>query len=428
MRLRDVARVARPAHLRILIDVTAPRTIVVVGASLAGASAAFALREEGFDGTIVLIGDEPELPYERPPLSKKYLSGDQPFEKALVRSIEQYDEHAIDLELGAIASRINTRERSVELTDGRSFRADRVLIATGARNRRPPIPGLDLAGIYDLRTRADADRLRAELVPGRRAVVVGLGFIGSEVAATMRGAGLEVIGIEVFAVPLEPVLGSEIGSVLADLHREHGVELLLGDGVQEFVGDRRVKGVRTNTGRIVECDFAVVGLGVSPSIDLAESAGLELDNGIVVDELCRTSIDGILAAGDVANHFHPVFGERVRVEHWLNAIEQGAAAARTMLGGAAPYSEMHWFWSDQYDANLQYAGHHREWDELVVRGSLEERRFVAFYMKDAVPQAAVALNMARDLRRSIGLLRARRRFEPAALRDSDTDLRTLAPG
>jgi 3-phenylpropionate/trans-cinnamate dioxygenase ferredoxin reductase component len=286
----------------------------------------------------------------------------------------------------------------------------------------------ELTGCYDLRTRADADRLRAELVPGRRAVVVGLGFIGSEVAATMRGAGLEVIGIEVFAVPLEPVLGSEIGSVLADLHREHGVELLLGDGVQEFVGDRRVKGVRTNTGRIVECDFAVVGLGVSPSIDLAESAGLELDNGIVVDELCRTSIDGILAAGDVANHFHPVFGERVRVEHWLNAIEQGAAAARTMLGGAAPYSEMHWFWSDQYDANLQYAGHHREWDELVVRGSLEERRFVAFYMKDAVPQAAVALNMARDLRRSIGLLRARRRFEPAALRDSDTDLRTLAPG
>jgi 3-phenylpropionate/trans-cinnamate dioxygenase ferredoxin reductase subunit len=406
--------------------VTPPRTIVIVGASLGGASAAFALRDEGFDGRIVLIGEEAELPYERPPLSKKYLSGEQPFEKALVRPPEQYEEHAIDLELGVRASRIHAGERIVELADGRTFLADSVLIATGASNRRPPIPGLDLDGIHDLRTRADADRLRTELVPGRRAVVVGLGFIGSEVAATLRAAGLEVVAIEVFAVPFEPVLGSEVGSALADLHRQHGVELVLGDGVEAFVGDTRVRRVRTTTGREIECDFAVVGIGVTPNVELAVDTGIEVDNGIVVDERCRTSVDGVLAVGDVANHFHPVFGERVRVEHWLNAIEQGAAAARSMLGRGGAYAELHWFWSDQYDENLQYAGHHREWDELVVRGSIEERRFVAFYLKDGVPHAAVALNLARDLRRAMGLLRARRPVDPALLCDPEIDLRSLA--
>jgi 3-phenylpropionate/trans-cinnamate dioxygenase ferredoxin reductase subunit len=402
------------------------QTIAIVGASLCGATAAVTLRDEGFDGRIVLIGDEPDLPYERPPLSKKYLSGEQPFAKALVRPPELYDERAVELLLGARAARVDPRERAVELEDGGRVVADRILVATGGRNRRPPIPGLDLEGIYGLRTRADADRIREQLSPGRRAVVVGLGFIGAEVAATLRTAGLDVTAVEAFQAPLERVLGAEVGLAIAALHREQGVEVILGEAVQAFEGEKNaVRRVVTVSGRSVECDFAVVGLGIEPNVDVVAGTGVEVDNGIVVDERCRTSVEGIFAAGDVASHWHPIFRERVRVEHWLNAIEQGAAAARSMLGQEVVYEELHWFWSDQYDANVQYAGHHREWDELVVRGSIEERRFVAFYVKDGIPLAAAAINQGRDLRRSMGLLRARRPVDPALLRDPETDLRML---
>jgi 3-phenylpropionate/trans-cinnamate dioxygenase ferredoxin reductase subunit len=404
----------------------APRVIAIAGASLAGASAALALRDEGFDGHVVLVGDEKELPYERPPLSKKYLGGEQPFEKALVRPAAVYEERAIELRLGTPVSSIDARERALVLADGNRIRADRLLVATGGRNRRPPIPGLDLPGVHDLRTRADSEAIRAELQPGCRAAVVGMGFIGCEVAATLRGAGADVIAIEAFSVPLERVLGVEVGETIAALHRGNGVELLLGEGVASLEGDGRVRLVRTASGRTVECDLVVAGLGIRPNTELVDGTGVVVDDGIVVDELCRTSVDGIFAAGDVARHHHPVFGEHVRVEHWLNAIEQGGAAARSMLGAGAPYTELHWFWSDQYDANLQYAGHHRGWDELVVRGSLEERRFVAFYVTDGVPLAAVALNMARDLRRSFGLLRARQPVDPVLLRDLDVDLRTIS--
>jgi 3-phenylpropionate/trans-cinnamate dioxygenase ferredoxin reductase subunit len=403
------------------------RTIAIVGASLAGANAAAALRGEGFDGRAVLIGDEQELPYERPPLSKKYLGGETPFEKAYVRPPAFYEEQAIELELGVRATRVDARDQAVELADGRRIRADRILVATGGRNRRPPIPGLDLDGVHDLRTRTDADRIRAAIEPGRRAVVVGLGFIGSEVAATLRTAGLEVAAIEALAAPLEHVLGAEVGTAIAALHADHGVDVVLGDAVEAFHGDgARVQRVTTVTGRSFDCDLAVVGLGIRPNVEVVAGTGVTVEDGICVDEFCRTSVEGIYAAGDVAAHVHPLFGGRVRVEHWLNAIEQGAAAARSLLGRGMPYAELHWFWSDQYDANIQYAGHHREWDELVVRGSLAERRFLAFYLKNSVPQAAVAMNMGRDLRRAMGILRARTPVGAALLRDPDVDLRTLA--
>jgi 3-phenylpropionate/trans-cinnamate dioxygenase ferredoxin reductase subunit len=404
----------------------ASSAIAIVGASLAGATAALTLREEGYDGRILLIGDEPDPPYERPPLSKRYLSGEQPFDKALVRPRETYDELGIELVLATRAERLLPAERALALRDGRLVRADRILVVTGGRNRRPAIPGLDLAGVYDLRTRADADRIRAAAAPGKRVAVVGLGFIGCEVAATLRGCGLEVVGIEAFAAPLERVLGLEVGRALASLHAEHGVELVLREPVERLEGSARVERVVTAAGRVIPCDLVVVGLGIQPNVELVEGAGVEVRDGVVVDERCRTSVEGIYAAGDVARHFHPLYGEHVRVEHWLNAIEQGKAAAQNMLGKGEPYAELHWFWSDQYDSNLQYLGHHREWDELVVRGSLEERRFVAFYLKAGVPLAAVALNMGRDLRRARGLLQARRPVDPRALRDPDTDLRTLA--
>jgi 3-phenylpropionate/trans-cinnamate dioxygenase ferredoxin reductase subunit len=400
---------------------------VVVGASLCGATAAVTLREEGFDGRLLLIGAEPELPYERPPLSKQYLRGERPLEGFLVRPREFYEEREIELRLGVAATGIDPREPAVELSGGERVPCDRVLVATGGRNRRPQIPGLDLEGVYDLRTLTDADRIRAEIAPGRRAVVVGMGFIGSEVAASLRMLGLDVVAIEAFSVPLEHALGEEIGRTLAELHAEHGVETVFGDGVAAFEGAGRVRRVVTAAGREIECDFAVAGLGIEPATDAVAGAGVALDDGILVDELCRTNVEGVYAAGDVANHYHPLFGRHVRVEHWLNAIEQGAAAARSMLGKGEPYDHLHWFWSDQYDTNLQYAGFHAGWDELVVRGRLEERRFVAFYLERGVVRAVIALNQGREVRRAQPLIRGRVRADPAALRDPDVDLRTLAP-
>jgi 3-phenylpropionate/trans-cinnamate dioxygenase ferredoxin reductase component len=375
---------------------------------------------------VVLVGDEAHLPYERPPLSKEYLRGEVAFERALVRTFDFYAEQDIETRLGVRAVRLDPAEKIVELADGERLLFDKALIATGARNRRPAIAGLDLEGVYDLRTVDDADRIRTQALPGRKAVVVGMGFIGSEVAASLRQLEVEVAVVAPGSAPLERVLGQEVGGVLAEIHRERGVELHSGDSVDAFEGSGRVERVVTAAGRRIECDFAVIGVGVEPAAELAVGTGVEVDDGIVVDEYCRTSVEGIYAAGDVANHYHPVFERRIRVEHWDNALKQGPAAARNMLGKDEPYEEIPWFWSDQYDTNLQYAGFHTSWDELVVRGSLEGRSFVAFYCTDGRVLAAVAVNRGKDLRRSIPLIKARRPLEPAKLRDPDIDLRTLA--
>jgi 3-phenylpropionate/trans-cinnamate dioxygenase ferredoxin reductase component len=401
-------------------------SFVILGASLTGGTAAATLRDEGFDGRLVLVGAEDELPYERPPLSKGYLRGETPREKLLVRPEAFWQEHEVELLLGMAAARIEPSAREVELADGSRLGYDKLLVATGGRNRRPPIPGIERDGVLDLRTVGDSERIQAAARNGGRAVVVGMGFIGSEVASTLRELGLEVQAVEPFRVPLERALGPEVGQVLRDLHAEHGVEAFYGEGVESFQGTERLERVVTSSGRRLECDVAVVGVGIEPAVDVVAGSGVEVDNGIVVDEFCRTSVEGIFAAGDVANHLHPLFGRRIRVEHWRNAIEQGAAAARSMLGKGEPYAEVHWFWSDQYDANIQYAGHHTEWDELVVRGSLEERAFVAFYVAGGLVDAAVAVNSGRDLRRAQALIRARVPVEAAKLRDPEVDLRELA--
>jgi len=397
-----------------------------VGASLAGATAALTLREEGFQGRVVLFGDEPHIPYERPPLSKEYLRGEAPFLNAYVRPPDFYAANGIEARLGTRVARVEPSERIVELADGERVRYDRLLIATGARNRGLRVASADLEGVTDLRTIEDADRIRAHASSGRKAVVVGMGFIGSEVAASLRQLGVEVVVVAPGSAPLQRVLGDEVGGVLAEIHREQGVELHLGDSVRAFEGSGRVERVVTAAGRRIECDFAVIGVGVEPAVELASGTGIELENGIVVDEYCRTNVEGIYAAGDVANHYHPVFGRRIRVEHWENALKQGPAAARNMLGKNERYEDIPWFWSDQYDTNLQYAGFHTTWDELVVRGSLEERSFVAFYRLEGRVLAAVAVNRGKDLRRSIPVIKARRPVEPAKLRDPDLDLRTLA--
>ena len=322
--------------------------------------------------------------------------------------------------------RLDPGERSVDLSDGKRLNFDKALIATGARSRRPTIPGLELEGVVDLRTVEDADRIRAEARPGRKAVIVGMGFIGSEVAASLRQIGVDVAVVAPGRVPLERVLGGKVGGVLAEIHRERGVALHFGDSVTAFEGSGRVERVVTAAGRRIECDFVVLGVGVVPAAEIAADTGIEVDNGIVVDEFCRTNVEDIYAAGDVANHYHPVFERRIRVEHWDNALKHGPAAARNMLGRRKPYDDIPWFWSDQFETNLQYTGFHTSSDELVVRGKLEERSFVAFYCTETRVLAAVALNRGRDLRRAIPLIKGRRAVDPAKLRDPDLDLRTLA--
>jgi 3-phenylpropionate/trans-cinnamate dioxygenase ferredoxin reductase subunit len=399
---------------------------VIVGASLAGATAAVTLREEGADGAVTLIGDEPEPPYERPPLSKAYLRGDAPFEKALVRPFGFYAEHRIETMLGTRATRVDTTQRVVELEDQRRVPFDTLLLATGARNRILSAPGADLEGIYSLRTLHDADRIRHEMRPGRRAVVVGMGFIGSEVAASLRQAGVDVATVDPAKTPLFRALGETVGAVLADLHRAHGVHTIFEDSVAAFEGEGRVRRVVTNAGQRLECDFVVAGVGVEPVVDMLAESGIRIDNGVVVDEYCQTNVSGVYAAGDVANHYQPLFGRHIRIEHWQNAIKQGAAAARNMLGQHVPYDEVPWFWSDQYDANLQYAGFHTKWDKLILRGGVDSGSFLACYINDGRIDAVVGFNRGTDVRRAMSLIKERRGVSLDELADESVDLRSIS--
>jgi 3-phenylpropionate/trans-cinnamate dioxygenase ferredoxin reductase component len=398
--------------------------VVIVGSSLAGATAAATLRSEGFDGEILLVGREGRLPYERPPLSKEFLRGEIPFENTLVRPPTFYPEAEIELRLGVAAERLDPRARSVELADGGRVGYDALLVTTGGRTRRVAVAGADLEGVLDLRTVEDAERIRDTATAGGRAVVVGMGFIGSEVAASLTELDVEVTAIEPLEAPLAGVLGRELADVMVSVHRDHGVELLLGEAVEAFEGSTRLERVRTSSGRVVPCELAVVGVGIEPAVELVAGVGVDVDDGILVDARCRTSVDGIFAAGDVARHEHPRLGS-VRVEHYDHAIAHGATAARSILGTAEPYAPAYWFWSDQYDVNLQMTGLPGRWEELVVRGSLEERSLVAFYLAGGRVQAAAGLNRGRDVRRAMRLVETQATVPPDLLRDESVDLREI---
>jgi 3-phenylpropionate/trans-cinnamate dioxygenase ferredoxin reductase subunit len=398
---------------------------VVVGAGLTGASAAIALRNYSVDAKVTLIGDEDEAPYERPPLSKAFLRGELPVEKLLVRPPDFYARQGIDTIFGTRAIRVDTTRRVVDLQDGRRVPFDRLLIATGVRNRRPPIPGIDLPGVYQLRTIRDAARLRTAMQPGRKAVVAGMGFIGCEVAAALRHQQIDVVSVDPGPAPLARVLGDTVGGMIGALHAAYGVHTVFNDAVAAFEGNGRLARVITTAGLRIPCDFALVGAGVEPVIDLLDGSGIHIDNGIVVDRYCATNVDGIYAAGDVANHHHPVFGRRIRVEHWQNAMRQGDNAARNMLGERIPYDDIPWFWSDQYDANIQYAGHHTSYEELIVRGQIDGGSFAAFYVNGGVIDAVVGVNNAKDVRRAMPLITARRPVDAGRLRDEGIDLRSL---
>jgi 3-phenylpropionate/trans-cinnamate dioxygenase ferredoxin reductase subunit len=355
---------------------------VIVGAGLAGAKAAETLREEGFEGRVILIGREPQLPYERPPLSKDYLRGESTLAKALVQPAEHWQASGVEVLTGTRVTRIDTAGHRVELADGGgSLEYDRLLLTTGSVPRRPPIPGIELSGVDTFRTVADADRLRAAFARGGPLVLVGAGWIGCEIAASARTAGVEqVVLVDHAGAPLEHVLGADVGGWFARLHREHGVDLRLESGVERFEGDRLVERVRLTGGTAVEAATVVLGVGITPDTSLAEAAGLEVEDGIAVDELLTTSDPDVFAAGDVASAWHPRYGRRVRVEHWSAALNQGAAAARSMLGRGEPYDRLPYFFSDQYDAGMEYAGLHSPEDRQVIRGSLDDSAFQVFWL------------------------------------------------
>jgi 3-phenylpropionate/trans-cinnamate dioxygenase ferredoxin reductase subunit len=367
-------------------------TFAIVGAGLAGAKAAETLRREGFDGRLVLLGAEPERPYERPPLSKEYLRGEAEREQTFVHEAGFYAEQRVDLRVGENVVRLDPARRELALGSGERLGYDRLLLATGSEPRRLSIPGSGLEGVHYLRTIGDSDALRARLDAGGRLVILGAGWIGCEVAASARQRGVEVTVIAPHSVPFERVLGAEVGAIYRDLHVDHGVEMLLGTAVTAFEGAGRVERVRTQDGRTIETDAVVVGIGATPRAMLAAAAGLAVDNGILVNERLETSAPGIFAAGDVANQLHPSLG-RLRVEHWDNALQQGPAAARSMLGSNESYARVPYFFSDQYDIGMEYSGHATDWDRLVFRGDPAAREFIAFWLRGGHVLAGMNVNV-----------------------------------
>jgi 3-phenylpropionate/trans-cinnamate dioxygenase ferredoxin reductase subunit len=401
-------------------------TFVIVGAGLAGAKAAETLRSEGFEGRVVLVGEEAERPYERPPLSKTYLRGESTREASYVHAEDFYGEHNIELLTGTRVSTIDTAASKIVLAGGRRLRFHRLLLATGASPRRLRVPGADLDGIHCLRELRDADALRQRLGSGVTVAVVGAGWIGAEVAASARQQGADVTVIDPLSTPLERVLGAQVGQVYRDLHTDHSVRFALNTGVEAFQGDSHVEAVRTSDGRVLGCDVVVVGVGAIPNTALAEQAGLAVDDGVVVDERLRTSAPTIFAAGDVANALHPLYGRHVRVEHWANALNQGPAAARAMLGTGEPYDRVPYFYSDQYDLGMEYSGVASGSDEVVFRGDPASREFLAFWLQDGVVTAAMSVNVWDVTEPLQALIRRRARVSRARLANPDVALGDLA--
>jgi 3-phenylpropionate/trans-cinnamate dioxygenase ferredoxin reductase subunit len=401
------------------------RTIVIVGAGLAGAKAAETLRDEGFDGRVILLGAEAEAPYERPPLSKEYLRGEGERAQPAVHDDGFYAANDIELHTRAIVEAIDAHAGEVAVAGSGRLHYDRLLLATGARPRRLELAGGQLEGIHELRTLHDADELRAALVPGRRVVVVGAGWIGCEVAASARQMGCEVAVVEPLSAPLERVLGARIGAVYGDVHADAGVAMHLGAGVVGFGGAEHVSAVLTSDGRRLPCDLVVVGAGVIPRLELARRAGIDVADGIVVDEYLRTSAPDVFAAGDVAAAWHPSLGRHLRVEHWANALHQGRAAARNLLGRQVAYDRVPYFFSDQYDVRMEYWGLADARDELVVRGDLEARAFVAFWLRDGAVVAGMSVDVD-DVAGAVGaLIRSGERVDRARLADPDVALDEL---
>ena len=392
----------------------APRAVTIVGASLAGLNAAEALRRDGFEGPVTLVGAEDHPPYDRPPLSKQVLAGAWEPERAALTDAEELQDDGIEARFGLRATGLDLNSRELALHTGETVAFDGLVIATGARCRT--MPGTEgLSGVHVLRSLDDCLALRADLEAGpQRVVVVGAGFIGAEVAATARGRGLEVTVVEALPTPLGRVLGDEMGSVCAEVHRDHGVDLRTGVGVDRIEGDHRVERVVLSDGATVDADVVVVGIGVIPNTEWLEGSGLRIDDGVICDASCLAA-DRVTAAGDVARWPNQLFGETMRVEHWDNAAAQGAHAARRLLDeGTGPFAPVPWFWSDQYDRKIQLAGRVRPDDEVrVVNGSIEERRFAAISGRAGRITGVLGFNRPRHVMRYRALIEQGASFDEA---------------
>jgi 3-phenylpropionate/trans-cinnamate dioxygenase ferredoxin reductase component len=361
---------------------TTSSTFAIVGGGLAGAKAAEALRDNDFDGHIVLFAAEEHLPYERPPLSKEYLAGKKEFGEFTVASAAWYRDHHVELQLGTEVTAIDAGAHTLSLPDDSTVRYDKLLLATGSQPRRPPIPGSGADGVHYLRTVDSADALNSTLVEGSSLAVVGAGWIGLEVAAGARDRGVDVTVVETAELPLMAALGRELGEVFAALHREHGVDLRLGVSVAEIsTADGKATGLRLSDGSTIDADAVLVAVGAAPNIALAEGAGLALgEGGVLVDSSLRTSDPDIFAVGDIAAAEHPLFGTRVRTEHWANALKQPAVAVAGMLGKPAEYAELPYFFTDQYDLGMEYVGHAPQYAKVVFRGDVAKREFTSFWL------------------------------------------------
>lgn len=406
---------------------TGPRTVVIVGAGLAGAKAAETLRDDGYDGRITLFGAESARPYERPALSKTFLRGEGDPDEIYVHPADFAASHDIALRTNTRVTALDTTAHVVTTEEGERVPYDRLLLTTGSSPRRLGVPGADLDGIHVLRTVEDATALRDVLKPGTPVTVVGAGWIGSEVAASARQLGAEVTVVDPLSVPLEHVMGTEVGGVYRDLHLQHGVEFRPGTRVEGFLGDEHVRAVRTDQGDI-ETSVVVVGIGAEPRIDLARAAGLDIDGGVVVDERLRSSDPHVYAAGDIAAAWHPHFATRLRIEHWSNALNQGITAGHNLLGADQVYDRTPSFFSDQYDLGMEYRGHATHWDEVVLRGDPSDGAFCAFWITSGQVTAALNANIW-DVGDALeALVRTPIAVDPRALADVDTPLDELMSG
>lgn len=403
-------------------------TIVIVGAGQAGGWTAKTLRDEGFDGRVVIVGDEPHAPYERPPLSKDVLLGEADKESCLLWPAGTLEGQDIELRLGERVASIDPEGRSLTFDGGETLAWTKLMIATGGRARRLDVPGADLDGVFTLRSIADTEAIRPRLKEGATVLVVGAGWIGLEVAAAARKRGANAIVLEVGDRVCARALTPAMSEWIHALHLRHGVDIRLDTILQRFEGHDRLERAVLQDETAIPCDIAVIGIGLVPNVDLAADAGLDVDNGIVVDETGRTSHPDIYAAGDVTNHPNALLGRRVRLESWENAQNQAIAAAKAMLGNPQPYAEIPWFWSDQYDANIQLMGLPLEWDETATRGDRDAGSFVEFYLKGGKLQGAAAINNPRDLRFTRRMMMSDRTFDPAALADPAVKLQALLKG
>jgi 3-phenylpropionate/trans-cinnamate dioxygenase ferredoxin reductase subunit len=405
-------------------------TVVVVGGGLAGAKTVEHLRDRGYDGHVVLLGAEPERPYERPPLSKGYLQGSQARDEAFVHAPDWYAAHDVELRTGTTVASLDLAARDVVDAGGTRTAFDHLVLATGSEPRRLDVPGAELAGVHVLRTLDDSDRLRAALSARPRVVVVGGGWIGLEVAAAARAAGCDVSVLVRDPLPLVAPLGRELAQVFADLHRSNGVDLRVRTEVASLVPDGSGTGVgavELADGTLVEADLVVVGIGAAPRVDLAKAAGLRVENGVVVDQHLRSSHPHVLAVGDIARAAHPFLGTHVRVEHWANALNQPAAAAATIVGADEPYDALPYFFTDQYDLGMEYVGYvgSHGYDEVVVRGDLEAREFVAFWRREGRVLAGMNVNVWDVVDDVQTLIRSRAVVDRERLADPDVPLADL---